>query len=110
MAREDKPLDGFGMFGLVKETDVDDAGISPRESFTSELSVLIRSTSQGWLSFTVTTSNIQCTETKRRHSTKRSVRENLASSPGILLRSLGVCVRWAEDSKRRVFLATSRVS
>ena len=27
MAREDKPLDGFGMFGLVKETDVDDAGI-----------------------------------------------------------------------------------
>ena len=46
MAREDKPLDGFGMFGVVKETDVDDAGISPRESFNSEFSVLIYTTSQ----------------------------------------------------------------
>ena len=25
-AREDKPLDGFGLFGLVKEVGVDDAG------------------------------------------------------------------------------------
>jgi hypothetical protein len=27
-AREDKPLDGFGIFGVVKEVAVDDEGIS----------------------------------------------------------------------------------
>lgn len=26
-AREDKPLEGFGVFGVVKETGVDDQGI-----------------------------------------------------------------------------------
>eukprot|EP00804_Cyclotella_cryptica_P016437 CCRYP_004672-RA/>CCRYP_004672-RA protein AED:0.10 eAED:0.10 QI:243/0.66/0.75/1/1/1/4/517/140 len=27
-ARDDKPLDGFGIFGVVKETGVDDAGLA----------------------------------------------------------------------------------
>ncbi|EJK66772.1 hypothetical protein THAOC_12266 [Thalassiosira oceanica] len=38
MARDDNPLDGFGLIGLIKETGVDDAGISPRKSFTSDSS------------------------------------------------------------------------
>lgn len=31
-AREDKPLDGFGLFGLVKEVGVDDAGLTDFQS------------------------------------------------------------------------------
>ncbi|KAL7535911.1 hypothetical protein ACHAXR_006806, partial [Thalassiosira sp. AJA248-18] len=41
-AREDKPLDGFGLFGVVKEVGVDDEGTSHHIFvFTTTLSVVL---------------------------------------------------------------------